>query len=775
MTKMRVYEYAKKNNVTSKVVIEKLKELNIEVSNHMTTIEPSAIKQLDETFGKGKSQSTKEPMTNKQSENKQTNRNKPQTGENKQKSKGGTQLNKNRSQNSNKKTTQAKIKPTAKKVPTPVIADEEVLDDVAIPNRVKVKTPPKNKEGKKYDQEFRSKESKAFNRNKNKAKSGQKKKSSPPVQTPPVRKEKELPKKISYTDTLTVAELAKKLHREPSEIIKKLFMLGVIATINQELDKDAIELITSEYGVEVEEKASVDISDLESFITEDSPENLSERPPVVTIMGHVDHGKTTLLDSIRHTKVTQGEAGGITQHIGAYQVEINRKKITFLDTPGHAAFTTMRARGAQVTDITILVVAADDGVMPQTVEAINHAKAADVPIIVAVNKIDKPDANPERVMQELSEYGLIAEDWGGDTIFVPISALTGKGIDQLLEMILLVSEMEELKANPNRNAYGTVIEAKLDKGRGSVATLLVQNGTLKIGDPIVVGNTYGRVRAMVNDRGRRVKEAGPSSAVEITGLNEVPQAGDRFVVLEDEKTARQVGEARSQKALQETRNETARVSLDKLFEQMKQGELKELNIIVKADVQGSAEALVASLQKIDVEGAKVNIIHTGVGAITESDIILATASNAIIVGFNVRPNPNAKRMAEEENVDIRLHRIIYKVIDEIEQAMKGLLDPEYQEKVIGQAEVRTTFKVSKVGTIAGSYVTDGKVTRDSSVRLIRNGIVIFEGEIDSLKRFKDDVKEVSQGYECGITIKNFNDIKEGDIIEAYIMEKIKAK
>lgn len=775
MTKMRVYEYAKKNNVTSKVVIEKLKELNIEVSNHMTTIEPSAIKQLDETFGKGKSQSTKEPMTNKQSENKQTNRNKPQTGENKQKSKGGTQLNKNRSQNSNKKTTQAKIKPTAKKVPTPVIADEEVLDDVAIPNRVKVKTPPKNKEGKKYDQEFRSKESKAFNRNKNKAKSGQKKKSSPPVQTPPVRKEKELPKKISYTDTLTVAELAKKLHRQPSEIIKKLFMLGVIATINQELDKDAIELITSEYGVEVEEKASVDISDLESFITEDSPENLSERPPVVTIMGHVDHGKTTLLDSIRHTKVTQGEAGGITQHIGAYQVEINRKKITFLDTPGHAAFTTMRARGAQVTDITILVVAADDGVMPQTVEAINHAKAADVPIIVAVNKIDKPDANPERVMQELSEYGLIAEDWGGDTIFVPISALTGKGIDQLLEMILLVSEMEELKANPNRNAYGTVIEAKLDKGRGSVATLLVQNGTLKIGDPIVVGNTYGRVRAMVNDRGRRVKEAGPSSAVEITGLNEVPQAGDRFVVLEDEKTARQVGEARSQKALQETRNETARVSLDKLFEQMKQGELKELNIIVKADVQGSAEALVASLQKIDVEGAKVNIIHTGVGAITESDIILATASNAIIVGFNVRPNPNAKRMAEEENVDIRLHRIIYKVIDEIEQAMKGLLDPEYQEKVIGQAEVRTTFKVSKVGTIAGSYVTDGKVTRDSSVRLIRNGIVIFEGEIDSLKRFKDDVKEVSQGYECGITIKNFNDIKEGDIIEAYIMEEINAK
>lgn len=772
MTRMRVYEYAKKNNVTSKVVIEKLKEMNIEVSNHMTTIEPNVVKKLDETFGNGTSNSEKEPITSKQKENKQTKV--KQTEVQKQKSAGGNQAHKNHTQASNQKS-HSKIYPISKKVASQAVVDEEELEDVVIPNRVKVKTAPKNKEGKKYDQEFRSKENKAFNRNKHKAKQGHKKKNNTPVQQQPVKKEKELPKKITFTDSLTVAELAKKLHREPSEIIKKLFMLGVIATINQELDKDAIELIASEYGVEVEEKVSIDISDLESFITEDAPENLSERPPVVTIMGHVDHGKTTLLDSIRHTKVTQGEAGGITQHIGAYQVEINHKKITFLDTPGHAAFTTMRARGAQVTDITILVVAADDGVKPQTIEAINHAKAANVPIIVAVNKIDKPTASPERVMQELTEYGLISEDWGGDTIFVPISALTGEGIDQLLEMILLVSEMEELKANPNRNAYGTVIEAKLDKGRGSVATLLVQNGTLRVGDPIVVGNTYGRVRAMVNDRGRRVKEAGPSAPVEITGLNEVPQAGDRFVVFEDEKTARQVGEARSQKALQETRNESARVSLDTLFEQMKQGEVKELNIIVKADVQGSVEALTASLQKIDVEGAKVNIIHTGVGAITESDIILATASNAIIIGFNVRPNPNAKRMAEEEKVDIRLHRIIYNVIDEIEQAMKGLLDPEYQEKVIGQAEVRTTFKVSKVGTIAGSYVIDGKVTRDSSIRLIRNGIVIFEGEIDSLKRFKDDAKEVNQGYECGITIKNFNDIKEGDIIEAYVMEEVKPK
>jgi translation initiation factor IF-2 len=770
MTKMRVYEYAKKNNLTSKDVIEKLKQLNIEVSNHMTTIEENVIRQLDQSFGYTK------PVTEKENKN-----------SNDKREKSNHQVNSHNKHANHKpaqkmkpaKKAPAKVKPVPKKVKPGVIADQDELDDVVAPTKEKVKTAPKTKEGKKYDQEFKSKEKKAFNRNKNKGKgkAGNKKNNQQKqvTQNPAPKKEKELPKKITYTDSLTVGELAKKLHREPSEIIKKLFMLGVMATINQDLDKDAIELIASEYGVEVEEKVSLDVSDLEAFITEDSPEELTERPPVVTIMGHVDHGKTTLLDSIRHSKVTQGEAGGITQHIGAYQIESDGKKITFLDTPGHAAFTTMRARGAKVTDLTILVVAADDGVMPQTVEAINHAKAAEVPIIVAVNKIDKPTANPDRVMQELTEHGLIAEDWGGDTIFVPISALTGEGIDQLLEMVLLVSEMEELKANPNRNAYGTVIEAKLDKGRGSVATLLVQNGTLKVGDPIVVGNTFGRVRAMVNDLGRRVKEAGPSTPVEITGLHEVPQAGDRFVVFDDEKTARQVGEARAQKALQETRNETARVSLDKLFEQMKQGDIKELNIIVKADVQGTVEALTASLQKIDVEGVKVNIIHNGVGAITESDIILATASNAIIIGFNVRPTPNAKSMAEQENVDIRLHRIIYKAIEEIEQAMKGLLDPEYEEKVIGQVEVRQTFKVSKVGTIAGSYVTDGKITRDSSVRLIRDGIVIFEGEIDTLKRYKDDVKEVTQGYECGITIKNFNDIKEGDIIEAYIMEEVTPK
>jgi translation initiation factor IF-2 len=450
----------------------------------------------------------------------------------------------------------------------------------------------------------------------------------------------------------------------------------------------------------------------------------------------------------------------------------NGKKITFLDTPGHAAFTTMRARGAKITDITILVVAADDGVMPQTVEAINHAKAAEVPIIVAVNKMDKPGANPEKVMQELTEHGLVSEAWGGETIFVQLSAKNGEGIDNLLEMILLVGEVEEYKANPNRKAIGTVIEARLDKGRGSVATLLVQNGTLRIGDPIVVGNTFGRVRAMVNDLGRRVKEAGPSTPVEITGLSDVPQAGDRFVVFEEEKTARQIGESRASLALQASRGEKSRVSLENLFEQMKQGEMKELNVVIKADVQGSAEALGASLKKIDVEGVNIKIIHSAAGAINESDIALAAASNAIVIGFNVRPDVNAKRAADAENVDVRTHRIIYKVIEEIEAAMKGMLDPEYKEKIIGQAEVRQTFKVSKIGTIAGSYVTDGKITRDSGIRIIRNGVVVFEGQIDDLKRFKDDVKEVNQGYECGITIKNFNDVKEEDIIEAYIMEEV---
>ncbi|MEH7805171.1 translation initiation factor IF-2, partial [Bacillus pumilus] len=610
--------------------------------------------------------------------------------------------------------------------------------------------------------------------NKNKNKRGGNNKSQH-QQARPVKPKKELPEKIEFTNSMTVGQLAEELGKETAEIIKKLMMLGVMATINQELDKDTVELIASEYGVPVEEVIILEETELEKYEVEDKEEDMQVRPPVVTIMGHVDHGKTTLLDSIRKTKVVEGEAGGITQHIGAYQIEENGKKITFLDTPGHAAFTMMRARGAEVTDTTILVVAADDGVMPQTVEAINHAKAAEVPIIVAVNKIDKPTANPDRVMQELTEHGLVPEAWGGETIFVPLSAKTGEGIDELIEMILLVSEVGELKANPNRAAKGTVIEAELDKGRGSVATLLVQTGTLQVGDPIVVGNTFGRVRAMVNDIGRRVKTAGPSTPVEITGLNDVPNAGDQFLVFKDEKTARQVGEARASKQLDEQRSDKAKLSLDDLFEQIKQGEVKDINLIVKADVQGSAEALTAALQKIEVEGVKVKIIHTGVGAITESDIILASASNAIVIGFNVRPDGNAKSTAETENVDIRLHRIIYKVIDEIEAAMKGMLDPEYEEKVIGQVEVRQTFKVSKIGTIAGGYVTEGTITRDSGIRLIRDGVVIFEGEVDVLKRFKDDVKEVSQGYECGITIKKYNDIREGDVLESFVMQEIERK
>ena len=730
MSKQRVHEYAKEKNVSSKVVIEKLKELNVEVSNHMTVIDEEAIQKLEKSF----------ENTNKQTKSNQSNQSKPN----------------------------ASTKPAS---------SSQGAGRGASTSTSKGKPGSKGPGGQKNSPQKGFNQGKGNNKNQGRGKQqGNKQRQAKPVAAPQPPKVKELPEKITFSGSLTVAELAKKLNREPSEIIKKLFMLGVMATINQELDKDAIELIASEYGVEVEEEILIDKADLEVYFEEaDEESGKTERPAVVTIMGHVDHGKTTLLDSIRHTKVTEGEAGGITQHIGAYQIEANDKKITFLDTPGHAAFTTMRARGAKITDITILVVAADDGVMPQTIEAINHAKAAEVPIIVAVNKIDKPTANPDRVMQELTEQGLVPEAWGGDTIFVPLSAKTGEGIEQLLEMILLVAEVAELEATPNRRAIGTVIEAELDKGRGSVATLLVQNGTLNIGDPIVVGNTFGRVRAMVNDLGRRIKTAGPSTPIEITGLNDVPLAGDRFVVFEDEKTARQIGEARAQEALQAQRSEKSRVSLDNLFEHMKQGEMKDLNIVLKADVQGSLEAVAAALRKLEVEGVNVKIIHTGVGAITESDIILASASNAIVIGFNVRPDVNAKRAAETEAVDVRLHRIIYKVIEEIEAAMKGMLDPEFQEKIIGQAEVRQTFKVSKVGTIAGSYVTEGKITRDSGVRLIRDGIVIFEGEVDALKRFKDDAKEVSQGYECGITIKNFNDMKEGDIIEAFIEEEIERK
>lgn len=604
------------------------------------------------------------------------------------------------------------------------------------------------------------------------------------LRKPEEKKEKErkeaeapkLPKEIVIGETITVQELAQKMHRSAAEVIKKLMSLGVMATINQEIDAETAEIVAAEYGIEVQvKKEDVEEQIAALFEQPDDPADLVPRPPVVTVMGHVDHGKTSLLDAIRQTNVTATEAGGITQHIGAYQVEKDGKKITFLDTPGHAAFTAMRARGAQVTDIAVLVVAADDGVMPQTVEAINHARAANVPIIVAINKIDKPDANPERVKQQLTEYGLIPEEWGGDTICVNVSAKTKQGIDELLEMILLVAEMAELKANPNRKAKGTIIEAKLDKGRGPVATVLVQNGTLEVGDPVFAGFAYGRVRAMMDFQGRRVKKATPSMPVEVLGLSDVPQAGDILYAVEDEKIARQFAEKRLAKKREEEMKATTRVTLDDLFKKIQEGQVKELNVVIKADVQGSVEALRTALEKLSNEEVRVNIIHGGVGAISETDIMLASASNAIVIGFNVRPDANARKAAEAEKVDVRLYRVIYDAIEDVKAAMSGLLEPEYREVFVGRAEVRQIFKVPKLGIAAGCYVLEGKITRNAQVRLIRDGVVIHEGRLASLKRFKDDVREVVQGYECGLMIENYNDINEGDIIEAFVMEEVKRK
>jgi len=740
MGKLRVYEFAKEHNIQSKEMINVLKKLNISVSNHMSVVDEDAMKKVEEYFYKLK--------------HGDANKGKKQEQPSKEK-------NKKKKSNNDSKNKSAKEK------------DEHLPDkdnsydyEEASVSKVKKKTKPTEK---RFDDHKVSDQ-----RNSNQKIKTSKKKTRREEHEPNRQKTKQKTvDKIVYTGSLTVGELAKQLGKESSEVIKKLMFLGIMANINQEIELDAIQLIAEEYGVEVEEKIEIDEDQFELLEDEDKEEDLQERPPTVTIMGHVDHGKTTLLDAIRDSKITAGEAGGITQHIGAYQVEVNNKKITFLDTPGHAAFTSMRARGAKITDIVILVVAADDGVMPQTIEAINHAKAAEVPIIVAVNKIDKPEANPDKVKQELTEYGLVPEEWGGDTIFVSVSALKHQGLDDLLEMVLLVAEVQELKANPHRVAKGTIIESKLDKGRGAVATVLVQNGTLHVGDPIVAGTTYGKVRAMVNDRGKRIKEAGPSTPVEITGLNEVPQAGDPFIVFEEERKARIIGEKRAFKLREDELKQTSRVTLDDLYKQIQEGEMKELNVIIKGDVQGSVEALQGALEKIDIQGVRVKIIHKGVGAITETDVTLASASNAIIIGFNVRPQPQARASAEREKVDIRLHRIIYNVIEEIEAALQGLLDPEYQEVVTGRAEVRQIFKASSIGTIAGSYVTEGKILRNGSARVIRDGIVIFEGKIDSLKRYKEDAKEVAQGYECGITIENFSDIKEGDIIESFTMEVVK--
>ena len=580
---------------------------------------------------------------------------------------------------------------------------------------------------------------------------------------------------VEIGDTITVKELCEKLGKPTADVIKNLIFLGVMAGVNQEIDFATAEKLCEKYEVIAERKEEE--TELEAFEedTDVVEENLEKRPPIVTIMGHVDHGKTSLLDAIRKAKVTDTEAGGITQHIGAYTVTLNGEKITFLDTPGHEAFTAMRARGAQVTDIVILVVAADDGIMPQTKEAISHCKAANVPMIVAINKIDRPGANVDRVKQELTEHGLVAEDWGGDTICVPVSAKTGENLDSLLEMILLTAEMQELTADPNRKSKGTVIEAKLDKGRGAVASLLIQNGTLHVGNSILVGSTYGRIRAMFDDMGKKIKSAGPSIPVEVLGLSEVPAAGDRFVVVKDEKTARNMAEIRKDKIKTESHQASHRVSLEDLYSQIQEGKVKELSIIVKADVQGSVEAIRQSLEKLSTDDVKVRVIHGAVGAITETDITLAAASNALMIGFNVRPDSNAVAMAEKDGVDIKTYRIIYDAIEDVKSAMIGMLDPEYKEVINGKAEVRMTYKISNVGTIAGCYVTDGRIVRNSEVRVIRDGIVIFESVLASLKRFKDDAKEVNKGYECGLSVERFNDLKEGDIIESFTMEAVKRK
>lgn len=753
MGNKRVYEFAKEHKTSSKDVMQKAKEIGINFQSHMSIMGDEDINKM-----------------NKAMNNKNEGSTTPQKSTQPKQSQGSTQPKREQTNRPAANTNKAQSKR-----PSTNAAPARNASNVDTASKKPASRGPQSQSSNRGGQGGYNKGGKGgFNKrgrnNKNR------KDNRAPKAPMPQRKFRELPEVFVYTEGMNIQDVAKKLHREPAEIIKKLFMMGIVATQNQPLDSDTLELIATDYGIAAEEKIEVDISDLAVHFENDSDEDeLVTRPPVVTIMGHVDHGKTTLLDSLRNTKVSLSEAGGITQHIGAYQVEIDGKPITFLDTPGHAAFTTMRARGADVTDITIIVVAADDGVMPQTVEAINHAKAADVPIIVAVNKIDKPTANPDRVMQELTDHGLIPEAWGGDTIFVNISAKFGQGIEDLLEMIVLVAEVQELKANPNRPAVGSVIEARLDKSKGPISTLLVQQGTLRVGDPIVVGNTFGRVRVMVNDQGRRVKVATPSTPVEITGLNEAPQAGDLFVVFEDEKTARSVGEERAKRAQLESRSKQSRVTIDNLFSSLSEGELKEVAVIIKGDVQGSVEALAGSLQKIDVEGVRVRIIHSAVGAINESDITLAAASNAIIIGFNVRPTPQAKVQADTESVDIRLHRIIYNAIDEIETAMKGMLDPEYEEKVTGQVQIRETFTVSKVGTIGGGFVTDGVIKRSSQVRVIRDNIVIHDGELASLKRFKDDVREVKNGFECGIMIENYNDIKVDDVIEAYEMVEIVRK
>lgn len=867
MAKKRIYEIAKEVGVDNKVVVQKAKDLGLDVKNHMSSVDDSQVAKLKNSFQNSapaakssnkknkikisvssirknekkqednnssknsKRRNNKRRSNNHGHENKNDRRNntgKPKAAallqqfKQKQRAEEG-QLNreaqkarkeyheqlrhpkqeqpvKDNKKTSNHKDNKKKAEPVEKKVIGPKIlkpsparlkkqqpeATKELVQ-VTIPEAPKEEKRGNNrgrnmgKPGRKGKNQFGNGRSDHSDRSERKRRKNKKRQQEQkPKKTLTKRKERPLPETLVYEEGMNAQDIVKLIHREPAEIVKKLFMLGVMTNQNQSLDKDTIELLAAEYGINAEQKVHEDISDIDNIYDkrmEESKEskNQVKRPPVVTIMGHVDHGKTTLLDRLRHTHVSAHEAGGITQKIGAYQVRLDDRLITFLDTPGHAAFSNMRARGAEITDIVVLVVAADDGVMPQTVEAIDHAKSANVPIIVAINKMDKPGANPQHVTEELMKYNLIPEDYGGDTIFVNISAKTGQNVDDLLQMILLQSDVMELKANPTEMAIGTVIEARLSRGRGPVADVLIQQGTLNVGDPIVVGNTFGRVRTMTNDRGRQVKKATPSEPVEITGLNDVPESADKLVEFKDEKTARSVGEARAQQALQKSRENVQHVTLDNLFDTMKKENMKEVDIVLKADVQGSVEALQQSLEKIEVEGVRVNIIHSGVGAINESDVTLAGASNAFIIGFNVRQTATAKSQAETDGVDIRLYSIIYKAIDDVTAAMKGMLEPTYEEKVIGNLTVRETWKVSKVGTIAGSFVDKGLVKNDSKIRVIRDGIVKYDGEIASLKRFKDDVKEVKQGNDCGLTIKDYNDIKVGDEFEVYEMQQVEPK
>ena len=760
MAKERIYELAKELKMPSKGLVKVANQQGMNIKSHMSSVTPAQAQKLRDVVKNGGQQSSakaapKQRPAKKDSHKKQAHDNSHQGA------KGNQQHQAKRQQEEERPREEHQNRHSENK-------HDDNRRNQNHGGRFGGSLNNNDRHGKRFNKK---------NKKRNKHNKGNNRMREVAHKQPTQRKDKPLPDVLEYTEGMNAQDLAKLLHRPSAEIIKKLFMLGVMINQNQSLDKDTIELLATDYGIEAKEKVEVDVSDIDKMF-EDEQQNtahLVKRPPVVTVMGHVDHGKTTLLDKLRHSHVTEHEAGGITQEIGAYQVHYNDNLITFLDTPGHAAFTEMRARGANITDITVLVVAADDGVMPQTVEAIHHAQAAKTPIIVAVNKIDKPGANPDRVTEELAKYNLIPEDWGGDTIFVKISAKFGKNLDELLDMILLQAEMMELTANPDQNAAGSVVEARLDQGRGSVATVLVQQGTLHVGDPIVVGNTFGRVRTMTNENGRRIKAATPATPVEITGLNEVPEAGDRFVVFDDEKTARAAGEERAKRAQDKERQRSSHVTLDNLFATMKKGEMKTLPIIIKADVQGSVEALSQSLQKIKVDGVRVDIIHQAVGAISQSDVTLAEASNAVIIGFNVRPTPVAKSLADSSNIDIRLHRVIYNAIEEVEDAMKGMLEPVYEEETIGEVEVRQIYKASKVGTIAGGMVTSGKITRDAKVRLVRDGVVVYEGELGSLKRFKDDVKEVKSGFECGLTIENYNDIKENDVIEAYQMKEVPVK